>query len=550
VKFIDEDGRLKVEDFRRAVDVMVLAMDITCSFSDLPTPAIQRNTRELRQLGLGYSNLGAYLMRRGLAYDSEEGRDAAAAVTAALTGRAYCRSARIAEVMGAYERFEENREAHLAVIEKHVAALDDRVGVSVGVDSFWTVAEGDWECARRRGAEHGFRNSQVTVLMPAGTTSYMMDCDTTGIEPPFSLITHKGLAGGGSMTIVNQSARAALIKLGMVKDSWQPDEYTNINWILNQYVSEDQRSVFATASEISPEGHVKMVAALQPFLSGAPSKTVNLPEEATVEDVRAVYELAWKLGCKCISLFRAGSKVTSILSSKPKQAQQDTLAQVKEIPTMEEHGAPTEPFRRKLPSDRDGRTHKMRIEDHKAYLTHNRYDEGGLGEIFLTGAGKEGSFLNGMMGAFSTAISIGLQYGVPLEVFAQKFIGMEFAPKGQTANHEIPDAKSFIDYIFKLLAAEYLDADECEALGVLTKEVKQRMAARLDAQEIAAQGTAFQEWKKSQPGSIIELTGEIKGKSTLAGSIMGTKPCQCGGLMVASGSCYTCSSCGENTGCG
>lgn len=507
VRFMNDDGAFDLEAFRAAIDVMVTAMDITCSFSDLPTPSIEKNTRELRQLGLGYSNLGAAVMSKGMPYDSEEARDWAASVTALMTGRAYRRSAELAQSMGAYARFEENREAHLGVMKRHWESLPPTCS------GIWAAAGEDWAGAMGGGASHGYRNSQATVIAPTGTISYLMDCDTTGIEPDFSLVKHKGLAGGGSMVIVNQSARRAAAALGGYSDE-NLKQMAEGNF---DSISEEDRPVFACANDISPMGHLRMVAAVQPFLSGAPSKTINLANAATKDEVRSYYVEAWKLGCKAVSIYRDGSKATQVLTSSAPEVVEAVMADI----------APP-PVRRRLPRERQSITHKFDIGGHEGYITAGMYDDGTLGEFFLTGVGKEGSFLQGMMGQWSIACSVSFQYGVPLEVLCRKYIGMEFEPRGYTGNPDIPEAKSIPDYLFRWLAARFLDTDTCEEFGVLTSEVKQRMAARLDMTAVAN-------------------AREIPGVKT---AMMGSKPCTCGGLMVQSGSCYTCSSCGNNTGCG
>jgi ribonucleoside-diphosphate reductase alpha chain len=620
VKFLGTGGELVVPMFRAAVDVMVLAMDITCSFSELPTPTIERNTRELRQLGLGYANLGGMLMRQALPYDSDTGRDVAASITALMTGRAYRRSAEIAEKMGAYARFEENREAHMAVMEKHLDAVPPQ-DYADGTPTVWKAAEGEWGAAISLGCQYGYRNSQATVIAPTGTISIMMDCDTSGCEPEFSLVRHKGIAGGGSMTFVNLSATIALDRLGY-STGWAND-MVDAGQSINESVNEEHCAIFDCANDISVEGHVKMVSAIQPFLSGAPSKTINLPESATREDVKRAYVLAWRLGCKCISIYRDGSKVTQVLSAKPrvKTDDQGTLegggtsmfaawdealqkeldaskvlpstvramggphpkpdnldeVELHRIPTMDPGGAPAEPYRRRLPRERASETYKLSVGEHEGYVTAGRYEEGGLGEIFLTGVGKEGTFLQGMMGAWSIAVSIGLQYGVPPEVYAAKFVGMEFEPKGYTADPAIPEVKSFPDYIWRWLARKYLSIDECEALGVMTPEVKQRLARRLDDAEhpvgypqtralpthesTSAKESAKQFLRKQherpmpmgmseglsvQPGGFFSQRLASNGHARERG----TKPCTCGGIMHATGTCYTCSSCGQTTGCG
>jgi len=559
VRFIDDNGNVKLDDYLAAIDVMTLAMDITCSFSDLPTPEVERNTRELRQLGLGYANLGAALMIKGLPYDSDEGRDWAAAMTAILTGQGYRRSGQIAKVMGPYARFQENRDAHLGVIKLHMDAIPSHEG------SLWAAADLVWHQAYSNGVECGYRNSQLTVIPPTGTTSFMLGADSTGCEPVFSLSGTKGLAGGGSMSWTVDCAQRALDHMGAEGDERR------------QRVLESN-AVFHCANDIAPEGHVKMVAAIQPFLSGAPSKTVNLPESATVGDIEKLYVMAWKLGAKAITVFRHNSKVTSILGHSVKKKPEPDIVEIMtdndwhdspqkhEGPaSREKDTGPTERTerervqgdfttsppvsneRRALPRDVQSIRHKMVIGDHKAYIHVGQYEDGSPGEIFVSSAGSEGSFVQGMWSALAKITSLALQYGVPIEALVHQLANDEFEPKGMTGNPDIPEAKSMVSYVFRWMAAQYMDIDSQEALGLLTPQIKRRMTDRLDAQE-------GRDWE-GEAATAREVIGEmLAGPPSTNGNghayAPGTKPCFCGGIMQQSGACFTCQSCGSNTGCG
>lgn len=540
MKFIHRDGSFAIDHFRYSIDLMILAMDITCSFSDLPTESIERNTRDLRQLGLGYSNLGALIMASGLPYDSDGGRKLAAAITALLTGRAYRQSAELAKAMGSYFYFAENRDAHLKVVERH------EQDILVSTDPIWSAAQVDWIEAMKGGIEHGFRNSQVTVLAPTGTTSYLMGCDTTGVEPAWNLVTYKGLAGAGSMTFVNGSVTKALVELGYddqtismaVTALEDPDGGTEA--MLN-FIRPDHYGVFAGANDISWQGHLKMVAAVQPFVSGAPSKTINMPESATREDIKDAILLGHKTGCKALSIYRDGSKFTQVLTTKKAEEPEEVDNTKSDRMVVEavaygkslrasgrDHSVSVDDVdtRKRLPRERQSVTHKFSIDGHEGYITAGMYEDGRLGEFFLTGVGKEGSFLQGMMGSWSIACSIDMQRDASaFATLARKFVGMEFEPRGATDNPEIAVAKSIPDYIFRWLVLRFGDVDLQEELGVLSAEVKARMTARLD-------GAA------DQPEAVRDIT---RGRPCGSG---------CGSVMYPTGSCYTCSSCGYNTGCG
>src|SRR4051794_23045820 len=489
MKFRRPDGTFDVEKFERAVDVVFLAQEIVVGPSSYPTEEIGVNARAFRQLGLGYANLGAYLMSNGMPYDSDAGRATAAAVTALMTGRAYLQSAKVAAAIGPYERYAENREPHNAVMRMH---RDATAHIPVGVgrdDALLAAAREVWDEAVEVGDQHGYRNAQATVLAPTGTISFLMDCDTTGVEPDFSLVKYKELVGGGSMTIVNRTVGLALETLG-----YTPAEIDAIVAHIDQYgtiveapgIKDEHLEVFDVAvgsRAISHMGHIKMMGAVQPFISGAISKTVNLPSTATVEDIVDAYTQAWHLGVKALAIYRDGSKTAQALRT---DAQQDAAA----VPALdsEEFAQAVKdevakqlssmgPRRNKMPRERQSITHKFNIGGHEGYITAGMYEDGSVGEIFITDVGKEGSTLRGMMNSFATAISIALQYGVPLETLVSKFAYMRFEPEGITQNPEIPFAKSMPDYIMRWLASRFLDAEIQEELGILTAEVRAKKAA-------------------------------------------------------------------------
>jgi ribonucleoside-diphosphate reductase alpha chain len=574
MKFRRPDGTFDVDTFEHAVDVMILAQEIIVSPSSYPTEEIGRNARAFRQLGLGYANLGALLMANGLAYDSDEGRTLGGAITALMTGRAYRTSAEAAGAIGPYERYEENRDPHNHVTRKHrqaAYAIDDELCAD---RELLAAARQAWDDAVDLGARNGYRNAQATVLAPTGTISFLMDCDTTGIEPDFSLVKFKELVGGGQMTIVNRTVPLALETLGYPRERIEAIEahLAKEGTILGAPGLKDEHlPVFDVAvgeRAISPMGHIKMMAAAQPFISGAISKTVNLPESTSVEDIAGVYADGWKLGLKALAIYRDGSKTA--------QALKTDAGDKKGAPADAATEAPDEPrpVRRRMPRERQSITHKFSIAGHEGYITAGMYEDGSVGEIFLTDVGKEGSTLRGMMNAFATSISIALQYGVPLETLVRKFSYMRFDPEGITTNPEIPFAKSMPDYIMRWLASRFLDADIQEELGILTAEVRERKA-REDALlrgEPAPQGPANGEGNGHANGHTGD---EASGQSGPQASASGARPAaaaftdtpptvpaklqgldlgpacaQCGGMMQRTGSCYTCSSCGNNTGCG
>ncbi len=566
MKFRHSDGSFDVAEFEHSVDIVFLAQEIVVGFSSYPTEEIAANANRFRQLGLGYANLGALLMSDGLPYDSDTGRNVAAAITALMTGRAYRQSALIAAgATGPYEAYERNREPHNGVMRMHRDAAYDAEETGIKGELLGS-AQRAWDEAVELGEEHGYRNAQATVLAPTGTISFLMDCDTTGIEPDFSLVKFKELVGGGQMTIVNKSVPLALQTLG-----YSDSEVDQINAHIAEKntivgapgLKDEHLPVFDVAvgeRAIAHTGHIDMMAATQPFISGAISKTVNLPQSATVADIADAYTRGWKGGLKALAIYRDGSKTAQALRTD----------------AQEEKGAETEavvaaPERKRMPRERESITHKFSIAGHEGYITAGKYEDGTAGEIFLTDIGKEGSTMRGLMNAFATAISIGLQYGVPLEVFVRKFSYMRFEPEGITGNPEIPFAKSLPDYIMRWLASRFIeDTETLEDLGILTKEVRAKRDAETTQLGLGiatgdTAGPANGGNGHSKPGSGGETPAK-PGTTVPAAAAMTDSPpvvpakmsgldlgpaCeQCGGMMQRTGSCYTCSSCGNNTGCG
>jgi ribonucleoside-diphosphate reductase alpha chain len=576
MKFRRADGTLDVTAFEHVVDVMLLAQEIIVGPSSYPTEGIGANARAFRQLGLGYANLGAYLMSNGMPYDSDSGRETAAAITALMTGRAYRRSAEIAAAQGPYERYAENREAHNSVMRMHRDASYVIPEQDSADEELLLAARRSWEEAVELGERHGYRNAQATVLAPTGTISFLMDCDTTGVEPDFSLVKFKELVGGGQMTIVNRTVPLALQTLGYSEQQVEQIEahLAEHGTILGAPgLAEEHVEVFDVAvgeRPISHMGHLKMMGAVQPFISGAISKTVNLPQEATVEDIADAYTQAWRLGIKALAIYRDGSKTAQALrTDAQKQAEPSVNVDAIVEQAVSKALAEAGPQRKRMPVERQSITHKFSIAGHEGYITAGMYEDGSVGEIFLTDIGKEGSTLRGMMNSFATAISISLQYGVPLETLVQKFSYMRFEPEGITQNTEIPFAKSMPDYIMRWLASRFLDTDAQQELGILTPQVRARQAAQEAAQSLSSSDTAGPATgTAAEPDSAPHASGNGGnggGSSAAAASFTDTPPVvparlqgldlgpacgQCGGMMQRTGSCYTCSSCGNNTGCG
>jgi ribonucleoside-diphosphate reductase alpha chain len=553
--FLKDDDTFDAEKFAKAVEFVITAMDISISFADFPTEAIGDTTRRYRQLGIGYANLGALLMATGLPYDSDAGRSFAAAITSLMTGTAYKRSAELAGVVGPYEGYARNESGHKRVMRKHAAANDNVRGVSSLDGDVLKLAIKNWEACLTTGEKNGWRNAQASVLAPTGTIGFMMDCDTTGIEPDFSLVKFKKLVGGGSMQIVNQTIPRALRKLGYTEETIEAIvEYISENGHVVDApgLKTEHYAIFDTAMgarSISPMGHVRMMAACQPFLSGAISKTVNMPESATVEEVEEIYYEGWKLGLKALAIYRDNCKVGQPLSDA-KAAKVDAQVEA----AIEGIG---QPIRRRLPKSRPSRTTSFAVAGAEGYLTAGTYDDGELGEVFLK-LGKQGSTLAGVMDAFSIAISIALQYGVPLEAFVSKFVNMRFEPAGMTDDPDIRISQSIMDYIFRRLALDYLPYDKREALGIFSAderaatvassyETPQISAPTADVvveEVVASTETPTVSPKVSTAHSSAELLEEITGTASDAPLCM-----TCGIKMRPAGSCYVCEGCGSTSGC-
>ncbi len=539
MKFVAEDGEFDVVGFAAACRTVITAQEILVDSSSYPTAAIDRNSHDYRPLGLGYANLGVLLMDRGLPYDSNEGRAYAAAVTALMHGEAYAQSARVASAMGPFAGYARNAEPMLRVIDKHRkhAHMIDSTLVPKGLmDAIVDV----WDEAYALGAQHGYRNSQVTVLAPTGTIGFMMDCDTTGIEPDIALVKYKKLVGGGVMKIVNQSVPAVLAKLG-----YTPIQVEEILRFVDEqemiegapHLKDEHLAIFDCAfpprngkRSIQWMGHIKMMAAVQPFLSGAISKTVNMPTDATPEDIQQAYIEGWKLGLKAIAVYRDGCKRSQPLTTSKEESKggEEPAAVVAVTPVAEGR-----PARRKLPDERHAITHKFSIAGHEGYITVGMYEDGKPGEIFLVMA-KEGSTISGLMDAFATSISMALQYGVPLEALVEKFSHVRFEPSGFTKNPEIPYAKSITDYIFRWLASKFLSIERQEAVGV------QVSAGSL----------------RPHSGPVLSLSpqSDHAPEAPSAGASMRAQsdapPCHyCGSIMIRNGACYRCGNCGSTSGC-
>jgi ribonucleoside-diphosphate reductase alpha chain len=560
LKFLRTDDTFDAETFAKCVELIITAMDISISFADFPTEAIGETTRAFRQLGIGYANLGALLMASGLAYDSDGGRALAAAITSLMTGSAYKRSAELAGVVGPYEGYARNADAHRRVMRKHAAANDALRSVSELDRSVHAVATRVWQEGNSLGEQRGWRNAQASVLAPTGTIGLMMDCDTTGIEPDLALVKFKKLVGGGSMQIVNQTIPRALRKLGYPEETVEAivehiAEYGNV--VDAPGLRQEHYPVFDCAMgvrTIEPMGHVRMMAAVQPFLSGAISKTVNLPESATVEEIEHVYFEGWRLGLKALAVYRDNCKVGQPLSdakgtSGAAEAGTDVVVEYR-------------PTRRRLPKSRPSQTLSFAVAGAEGYMTSGSYPDDGLGEIFLK-MSKQGSTLAGMMDAFSIAVSIGLQYGVPLEQFVAKFTNMRFEPAGMTDDPDVRMASSVVDYIFRRLALDYLPFESRSALGIHTAEERARaldtgVYAPIDEDvdvEALAQSAPVDEDKHPSRGHMAEpAPKDVHTSTELLEALQRTTAdaplcLTCGTKMRPAGSCYVCEGCGSTSGC-
>jgi ribonucleoside-diphosphate reductase alpha chain len=554
MKFVREDLTFDAELFAKTVELVITAMDISICFADFPTETIGATTRAFRQLGIGYANLGALLMATGHAYDSDGGRALAAAITSLMTGTAYRRSAELAGVVGPYKGYARNAEPHQRIMRKHAAANDLIRTYDHNDRAVQKAATKAWQDGLRIGEKNGWRNAQTSVLAPTGTIGFMMDCDTTGIEPDFSLVKFKKLVGGGSMQIVNQTVPKALTALGYQQEQTEA---------IIEYISEhghvidapglrpEHYEVFDCAMgerAISPMGHVRMMAATQPFISGAISKTVNMPETATIADVEEIYLQSWKMGIKALAIYRDNCKVGQPLSTGKSGATVTDKAAIE-----------ARPVRKRLPKKRPSETVSFTVGGAEGYLTAGCYPDDGLGELFVK-MSKQGSTLAGVMDAFSIAISIALQYGVPLETYVSKFVNMRFEPAGMTDDPDVRMATSVVDYLFRRLALDYLPKEKREQLGILSAE-ERTMQVSADYGVDAGSGIDIETLRASvdsntqvppvqaRPapiyvGSSTELLELQLGKAADAPLCM-----TCGTKMRPAGSCYVCEGCGSTSGC-
>jgi ribonucleoside-diphosphate reductase alpha chain len=539
MKFKAGNGQFDVEAFRHAVDVTITAQEILVDSASYPTEKIKENSHNFRPLGLGYANLGALLMSMALPYDSDEGRDVAAAVTALMCGEAYAQSARMAEKMGPFPGYVVNREPMLEVMRMHRNAMRGIKPDHVLPELFMGAQEA-WDDALELGEQHGYKNSQVTVLAPTGTIGFMMDCDTTGIEPDLALVKHKKLVGGGVIRIVNNTVPEALMRLG-----YTPEQTSEIVSHIDKngkidgapYLKEEHVPVFDCSlapagggRSIAWTGHVKMMAAAQPFLSGAISKTINMPEESTLEDIMKAYIESWKLGLKAVAIYRDNSKRSQPLSAAGKKKGKKAEAAVAE-PEQRELFARAQ--REKMPVERDSVTHKFSVGGHEGYLTVGMYEDGRPGELFIKMA-KEGSTLSGVMDGLALTISLGLQYGVPLKVFVDKLVNTRFEPSGISANPNIRFATSVLDYIARWLGGKFISSDYLKLNGTT---VGDKVGFNGMHNSVAAGTTAAPQMSEAISYSPRDAH---EGAPTCS---------ECGMLMVPNGACYKCENCGSTSGC-
>ena len=562
MKFLDDDNTFRVDDFVRSVELVITAMDISICFADFPTEAIGDTTRAFRQLGIGYANLGALLMATGRAYDSEGGRALAASITSLMTGTAYRRSAELAGAVAPYDGYARNADAHRRVMRKHAAANDAIRTMHREDARVRDAATLQWQTGIEVGATNGWRNAQASVLAPTGTIGFMMDCDTTGVEPDFSLVKFKKLVGGGSMQIVNQTIPRALDLLG-----YQAEQSEAIV----EYIAEhghvidapglrpEHYEVFDCAMgqrSIAPMGHVRMMAAVQPFISGAISKTVNMPEQASVEDVEEIYFESWKLGLKALAIYRDNCKVGQPLSTGKTSSSEKTA---EAAPAVVEQ----RPVRKRLPKKRPSETVSFAVAGAEGYMTAGSYPDDGLGEIFVK-MSKQGSTLAGVMDAFSMSISIALQYGVPLETYVSKFVNMRFEPAGMTDDPDVRMATSVVDYLFRRIALDHLPYEKRAQLGIFSADERSAQVAATDYGTGAAPAPAVD---VDSLRTSVDVTPEVAespaarkadvsvGSSTELLELQQGKAADaplcltCGTKMRPAGSCYVCEGCGSTSGC-
>ncbi len=538
MKFMNEDGEFMSEDFQHAVEVSILAQEILVDNSSYPTAPIARNSHDFRPLGLGYANLGAVLMSRGVSYDSDAGRAYAGAITSMMCGHAYATSARIAQACGPFAGYEKNEEPMLGVINMHRDHAY-AIGEAFVPEDMLTAARTVWDESLQVGSEFGFRNSQVTVLAPTGTIAFMMDCDTTGIEPDIALIKYKRLVGGGMLKIVNRTVPLALQRLGYnERETTDILEYVEKEETIEgaPHLKDQHLPVFDCAfraqkgtRSIKPMGHIKMMAAAQPFLSGAISKTVNVPEDASPNDILDMYVQAWRLGLKAIAVYRDGSKRSQPLAT-------DKSAQSGESGSKE-NAVEVRIARRPLPAERAALTHKFGVAGHEGYITVGLYDDGTPGELFIT-MSKEGSTISGLMDTIATAISLALQYGVPLRVLVDRFSHMRFEPSGFTGNPDIPIAKSVVDYIFRWLGLKFVKDEQQHVDSTMSSQAEQAVKKVLESAQMQLPMSESAKALSAQEQEVFRTQADAP-------------PCiECGSITVRAGACYACPNCGATTGCG
>ncbi|KAA9380941.1 vitamin B12-dependent ribonucleotide reductase [Microbispora cellulosiformans] len=568
LKFLRDDDSFDVATFVKITELIITAMDISITFADFPTQKIAETTRAYRQLGIGYANLGALLMATGHAYDSDGGRAIAAGITSLMTAVSYRRSAELAGIVGPYDGYQRNAEPHKRVMRKHAAANDDLRTLDDMDKALHAEATRQWQECLRTGEKNGYRNAQASLLAPTGTIGLMMDCDTTGIEPDLALVKFKKLVGGGSMQIVNQTIPRALRQLGYLEEQVEA---------IVEYIAEhghvvdapglrqEHYEVFDCAMgerAIAPMGHVRMMAAVQPFLSGAISKTVNLPESATVDDIEQVYLEGWRLGLKALAVYRDNCKVGQPLSIAKKTSEEAPAAEVAEKEPVVQVVEVARPTRRRMPNQRPSTTTRFTVGGAKGYMTASSYPDDGVGEVFLK-MSKQGSTLAGVMDAFSVAISIGLQYGVPLDTYVQKFVNMRFEPAGMTDDPDVRMAQSVMDYIFRRLALDYLPYEDRAALGIFSaseRAAQQRgedpgaiqdvdTAALAQSAPIEKRADAPVEGV-AQPAAAPEPRRSGASLESHQGRTADAPLClTCGTKMRPAGSCYVCEGCGSTSGC-
>jgi ribonucleoside-diphosphate reductase alpha chain len=547
MKFLNEDGTFDVESYRHAVHITITAQEILVGNAAYPTERIGRNSEDFRPLGLGYANLGALLMARGVPYDSPAGRDLAACITAVMTGEAYSQSARMAREVGPFNGYAVNRQPMLRVVAKHREAAYNIPSDNVEADLV-AAARRAWDEAHELGAKHGYRNGQATVLAPTGTIGFMMDCDTTGVEPDIALVKYKKLVGGGMLKIVNQTVPLALQRLGY-GDTAVADIAAHID--ANDTIEgapslrDEDLAVFDCAftpqngsRSIAWQGHVRMMSAVQPFLSGAISKTVNMPNEATVDEIEQAYIDGWKLGLKALAIYRDGSKRSQPMATSMDKTTGRTVQIVER------------PLRKRLPAERNALTHRFEVGGHEGYITVGLYDDGQPGEIFLKMA-KEGSTVSGLMDAFATAVSLALQYGVPLQALVDKLSHTRFDPQGFTKNPEVPIAKSLMDYIFRWMASRFMPLEDRDRLGIIRRDGEESAPA---SPSPATTATASATAGVSGFAAVRAMTQAPAApvENALGAFVnQGDAPScsDCGSLMVRSGACYKCHNCGATSGC-